>query len=40
VDLAIRWPSGATEELRGVTADQLVVVREGAGIVSRQRLGK
>jgi enediyne biosynthesis protein E4 len=40
VDLAIRWPSGATEEMRGVAADQLVVVREGAGIVSRQKLGK
>jgi hypothetical protein len=38
-DLVIRWPSGATEELRGVAADQLVVVREGAGIVSRRKLG-
>jgi hypothetical protein len=40
VDLAIRWPSGATEEVRGVAADQLVVVREGGGIVSRQKFGK
>ena len=40
VDLAIRWPSGATEEMRGVAADQLVVVREGGGIVSRQKFGK
>jgi hypothetical protein len=28
------------EEVRGVAAGQLVVVREGAGIVSRQKLGK
>jgi enediyne biosynthesis protein E4 len=35
-DLAIRWPSGATETIVKVDADQLVVVREGAGIVRRQ----
>ena len=40
VDLAIRWPNGTVEEVRGVAADQLVVVREGAGIVSRQKFGK
>jgi hypothetical protein len=39
-DLAIRWPNGTIEEMRNVAADQLVVVREGAGIVSRQKFGK
>jgi hypothetical protein len=38
-DLTIRWPSGATEKVPGVEADQLVVVREGAGILRRQRFG-
>jgi enediyne biosynthesis protein E4 len=38
-DLAIRWPSGATETIPKVEADQLVVVREGAGIVRRDRFG-
>ena len=33
VDLEIRWPSGLQEKLRGVAADQLIVVKEGAGIV-------
>jgi hypothetical protein len=37
-DLTIRWPNGSVEEVRGVAAGQLVVVREGAGIVSRQKL--
>jgi hypothetical protein len=32
-DLGIRWPSGATEAIPKVEAGQLVVVREGAGIV-------
>jgi enediyne biosynthesis protein E4 len=39
-ELVIRWPSGATEKLPGVEADQLVVVREGAGIERRQKLGR
>jgi hypothetical protein len=38
-DLTIRWPNGRTEEVPRVEADQLVVVREGAGIVRRQKLG-
>ena len=32
-DLEIRWPNGGVEKLRKVAADQLVTVREGAGIV-------
>ena len=39
-DLTIRWPNGATEKIPGVEADQLVVVREGAGIVRRQKFGR
>jgi hypothetical protein len=36
-DLTIRWPNGLTEQLAAVPADQLIVVREGAGIVRKQR---
>jgi hypothetical protein len=36
-DLDIRWPSGNRETVTKVAADQLVVVREGAGIVRRER---
>ncbi len=34
-DLEIRWPSGSVERVRGVEADQLVTVKEGAGIVKK-----
>jgi enediyne biosynthesis protein E4 len=36
-DLTIRWPNGATEEIAKVAADQLVVIREGAGIQRTQK---
>jgi hypothetical protein len=36
-DLTIRWPSGATEKAAGVAAGQLVVIREGSGIVRTQK---
>jgi enediyne biosynthesis protein E4 len=36
-DLTIRWPTGATETVLDVAADHLVVIREGAGILSRQK---
>jgi hypothetical protein len=36
-DLTIRWPNGATEKISSVEADQLVVIREGAGILRRQK---
>jgi enediyne biosynthesis protein E4 len=39
VELTIRWPNGAAERIPGVDADQLVVVREGSGIVRRQKFG-
>jgi enediyne biosynthesis protein E4 len=38
-DLEIRWPSGKEERIERVKADQLVVVREGAGIVATQKFG-
>jgi enediyne biosynthesis protein E4 len=38
-DLTIRWPTGATEKVAAVEADQLVVVKEGSGIVRRERFG-
>jgi enediyne biosynthesis protein E4 len=38
-DLAVRWPNGATEQIPKVEADQLVVIREGTGIVRRQKFG-
>jgi hypothetical protein len=37
-DLEIRWPRGTTETIPRVEADQLVVVREGSGIVRRGKL--
>jgi hypothetical protein len=31
--LEIRWPSGRTDVIQHVAANQLVVIREGAGVV-------
>jgi enediyne biosynthesis protein E4 len=39
-DLTVRWPNGATEQIAGVEADQLVVVREGTGVLRKQRFGR
>ena len=39
-DLTIRWPNGATDRIGAVEADQLVVIREGSGIVRKQRFGR
>ena len=36
-DLNVRWPNGAMERIGAVEADQLVVIREGSGIVRKQR---
>jgi len=35
-DLEIHWPSGTVERHEGLKAGQLVTIREGRGIVSRQ----
>ena len=39
-DLEIRWPNGGIEKVANVAADQLVVIREGSGILRRDRFGK
>ena len=36
-DLEIRWPNGGVERIVKVACDQLVTVREGAGIVKAER---
>jgi hypothetical protein len=36
-NLEIRWPNGGTEKVAGVAADQLVVVKEGAGVVRAEK---
>ncbi len=36
VDLEIRWTNGKSEKLAAVDADRLLIVKEGAGIVSAQ----
>jgi len=36
-DLEIAWPNGTREQVKGVQADQLVTVKEGAGVISRER---
>jgi hypothetical protein len=35
--LEIRWPNGAQEKIADVKADQLVVIREGSGIIRADR---
>jgi hypothetical protein len=35
-DISIRWPNGAREELKAVPADQLIVVKDGSGLVTGQ----
>jgi hypothetical protein len=39
-EVTVRWPNGVTEKIGSVPADQLVVIREGAGIVRRQKFGR
>jgi enediyne biosynthesis protein E4 len=39
-NLQVRWPNGRDETIDGVPADQLVVVREGAGIIRRERFNR
>jgi enediyne biosynthesis protein E4 len=38
--IEIRWPSGQTDKLANVAADQIVNVKEGAGIASSKLLAK
>jgi enediyne biosynthesis protein E4 len=39
-DVTIRWPNGLREELKGIAANQLIVVKEGSGIVPGQGWSK
>ena len=39
-DVEIRWPLGLVEKLAGVAADQLIRVKEGAGIVRAEKLAR
>jgi enediyne biosynthesis protein E4 len=37
--VAIRWPSGATEEFAAVGANQFITIKEGSGIVAQRPFG-
>jgi hypothetical protein len=39
-DVEIVWPSGVRESLKGIRADRLVTVKEGAGVVGEERFGR
>ncbi len=39
-NLEIRWPSGKREQIADVAANQLVVIREGSGIVRRESFAR
>jgi len=39
-DLEIAWPSCAREQVKAVKSDQLVTVKEGAGVVDRKRFSR
>ena len=39
-DLDVRWPDGTTERLTAVSADHLITIREGAGIVKTEAFPK
>jgi hypothetical protein len=39
-DIEIRWPNGGIEKIPRVTANQLIIVREGSGIVRADRFRK
>jgi enediyne biosynthesis protein E4 len=36
-ELTVRWPNGATEKVGVVDANQLLIIREGTGIVRREK---
>jgi hypothetical protein len=39
-DVEIRWPNGGIEKIAKVAGDQLIVVREGSGIIRTDKFGK
>ena len=38
-DVEIAWPSGVRESFKAIPSNQLITVKEGAGIVGRERFG-
>jgi enediyne biosynthesis protein E4 len=36
----VRWPSGLVESFKNLDANQLLVLREGQGILRREKLGR
>jgi hypothetical protein len=36
VDLEVIWPSGTRDQVKGLQANQLITVKEGAGVVARE----
>jgi hypothetical protein len=38
--LEIRWPNGREEKLADVAVDQLVMIREGSGIIRKETFGR
>jgi hypothetical protein len=38
--IEVHWPSGATDKLSNINADQIITVREGSGVVERRALAK
>jgi hypothetical protein len=39
-DLEIRWPNGALERVAKIAADQLVWIKEGAGIIKTEKFAR
>jgi hypothetical protein len=37
--LEIRWPSGQVDTLKNVAANELVIIKEGSGILRNEKLG-
>jgi hypothetical protein len=35
--IEVAWPAGATDSIADVDADQLVVIREGSGMIRHER---
>ena len=38
--VTLEWPSGQKESLKNVATNQLITVKEGAGIIARKPLNK
>jgi len=36
-DIEIIWPSGLRESVKGVHADRMITVKEGAGVIAQER---